>query len=177
MHGATIKIINPLNAKLNPICHLLALLGGATIVVVSRLRVNVRDFLLFSDITIFKLSAIWSNFSSRVWCLHLVKNQIIAHRTRKDEPDGLPMTTTTASLRKKTNLEKEHNKHYIQVHILPKHPHSTKPTHTHTHMLQNKIKQPQYKLHTKWNSHNTIKYPQYKVTLMWMVLLSPKTSP
>jgi len=33
-------IINPLNAELNPICNLLALLGGATIVVVSRLRVN-----------------------------------------------------------------------------------------------------------------------------------------
>ena len=33
--------INPLNAELNPICHLLALLGGATIVVVSRLRVKV----------------------------------------------------------------------------------------------------------------------------------------
>ena len=32
---------NTLNAELNPICHLLALLGGATIVVVSRLRVNV----------------------------------------------------------------------------------------------------------------------------------------
>ena len=31
---------NPLNAELNPICHLLALLGSATIVVVSRLRVN-----------------------------------------------------------------------------------------------------------------------------------------
>ena len=31
---------NPLNLELNPICHLLALLGGATIVVVSRLRVN-----------------------------------------------------------------------------------------------------------------------------------------
>jgi len=31
---------NPLNAELNPICRLLALLGGATIVVVSRLRVN-----------------------------------------------------------------------------------------------------------------------------------------
>ena len=29
-----------LNAELNPICHLLALLGGATIVVVSRLRVT-----------------------------------------------------------------------------------------------------------------------------------------
>ena len=33
-------LFNPLNAELNPICHLLALLGGATIVVVSRLRVK-----------------------------------------------------------------------------------------------------------------------------------------
>jgi hypothetical protein len=32
--------INSLNAELNPICHLLALLGGATTVVVSRLRVK-----------------------------------------------------------------------------------------------------------------------------------------
>jgi hypothetical protein len=32
--------INPLNAELNPICHLLALIGGATIVDVSRLRVK-----------------------------------------------------------------------------------------------------------------------------------------
>jgi hypothetical protein len=32
--------LNPLNAELNPICSLLALLGGATIVVVNRLRVN-----------------------------------------------------------------------------------------------------------------------------------------
>jgi hypothetical protein len=32
--------VNPLNAKLNPICHLLALLGGATIVVISRIRVK-----------------------------------------------------------------------------------------------------------------------------------------
>src|SRR5215510_14729702 len=32
----------PLNAELNPICHLLALQGGATIVVVSRLRVNIN---------------------------------------------------------------------------------------------------------------------------------------
>jgi hypothetical protein len=33
-------VLNLLNAKLNPICHLLALLGGATIVVVSKLRVK-----------------------------------------------------------------------------------------------------------------------------------------
>jgi hypothetical protein len=32
--------LNPLNTELNPICHLLALLGGATIVVVSRIRVD-----------------------------------------------------------------------------------------------------------------------------------------
>src|SRR5215510_5700875 len=32
----------PLNAELNPICHLLALLGGATIIVVSRLRVKLK---------------------------------------------------------------------------------------------------------------------------------------
>jgi hypothetical protein len=43
-------MINPLNAELNPIRHLLALLGGATIVVVSRLRVNCifLCFVLFS---------------------------------------------------------------------------------------------------------------------------------
>ena len=35
-----VKKLNPLNAELNPICHLLALLGGATIVDVSRLRVK-----------------------------------------------------------------------------------------------------------------------------------------
>jgi hypothetical protein len=33
-------VFNPLNAELNPICYLLALLGGATIVDVSRLRVK-----------------------------------------------------------------------------------------------------------------------------------------
>ena len=35
--------INPLNAELNPICHLLALLEGATIVDVSGLRVNLLE--------------------------------------------------------------------------------------------------------------------------------------
>jgi hypothetical protein len=45
MHGMNIKL-NPLNAELNPICHLLALLGGATIVDVSRLRVKLILLLL-----------------------------------------------------------------------------------------------------------------------------------
>ena len=38
--GAIWNFINSLSAELNLICHLLALLGGATIVVVSRLRVK-----------------------------------------------------------------------------------------------------------------------------------------
>ena len=40
LHILVLYTFNPLNAELNPICHLLALLGGATIVVVSRLRVK-----------------------------------------------------------------------------------------------------------------------------------------
>jgi hypothetical protein len=35
-----LPLINPLNAKLNPICHLLALLGAHPIFHVSRIRVN-----------------------------------------------------------------------------------------------------------------------------------------
>jgi hypothetical protein len=43
-------MINTLNAELNPICHLLALLGGATIVDVSRLRVKVKvKYIVASD--------------------------------------------------------------------------------------------------------------------------------
>ena len=40
IHNKPLYWINPLNAELNLICHLLASLGGATIVVVSRLRVK-----------------------------------------------------------------------------------------------------------------------------------------
>jgi hypothetical protein len=36
-----VNCINPLNTKLNPICHLLALLGAHPILHVSRIRVNI----------------------------------------------------------------------------------------------------------------------------------------
>jgi hypothetical protein len=36
----SMMVINPLNAELNPICHLLALLGAHHILHVSRIRVN-----------------------------------------------------------------------------------------------------------------------------------------
>ena len=41
VHYACYSVFNPLNAKLNPICHLLALLGAHRILYVSRIRVNV----------------------------------------------------------------------------------------------------------------------------------------
>jgi len=40
MFKINVMLINPLNAELNPICHLLALLGAHCILHVSRLRVK-----------------------------------------------------------------------------------------------------------------------------------------
>jgi hypothetical protein len=45
-----INYVNPLNAKLNPICHLLALLGTHTIFHVSRIRDKVQRFSWFGQI-------------------------------------------------------------------------------------------------------------------------------
>ena len=42
-------MINLLNAELNPICHLLALLGAHLIHHVSRIRVNVTELKLLSE--------------------------------------------------------------------------------------------------------------------------------
>jgi hypothetical protein len=39
-HFISSKFLNPSNAELNPICHLLALLGAHPILYVSRIRVN-----------------------------------------------------------------------------------------------------------------------------------------
>ena len=66
------SLINPLNAKLNPICHLLALLGGATIVVVSRLRVKqcIYKTLFFQLQMSFSLQSIRSfSVPKRFWKL------------------------------------------------------------------------------------------------------------
>ena len=50
--------LNPLNAELNPICHLLALLGGATIVVVSRLRVKSWEIQINTDEGVINLPSV-----------------------------------------------------------------------------------------------------------------------
>ena len=43
LYGSETWSINPLNAELNPICHLLSLLGAHHILHVSRIRVKARD--------------------------------------------------------------------------------------------------------------------------------------
>jgi hypothetical protein len=53
------------------------------------------------------------------------------------------------------------------------------PTHYKTHIylhphIRNNLKQPQYKIHTKWNSHTKNKYPRCKVTPMNMVFCPQK---
>ena len=65
-----VTVINPLNAELNPICHLLALLGGATIVAVSRLRVNVLYIVEDLSVSVlesfpFKILQIWDVTNSK----------------------------------------------------------------------------------------------------------------
>jgi hypothetical protein len=39
------KMFNPLNADLNPICHLLVLLGAHPILYISRIRVNKSHYI------------------------------------------------------------------------------------------------------------------------------------
>jgi len=60
---------------------------------------------------------------------------------------------TTEEKARKNFSQGKKNLSQNTVYILPKHPHITKPTHTHTHTLQNNIKPPQYKL----------KQTQYKI--------------
>jgi hypothetical protein len=43
LHTVTLTHFNHLNAKLNPICHLLALLGAHHILHVSKIRVKTTD--------------------------------------------------------------------------------------------------------------------------------------
>ena len=44
MHKILILCINPLNAELNPICHLLALLGAHPVLHVSRVKVKLFNY-------------------------------------------------------------------------------------------------------------------------------------
>jgi hypothetical protein len=70
------SLFNPLNAELNPSCHLLALLGGATIVVVSRLRVNIflSSLLILSRLLHITKLIVTYLFNFLVTCMFLCSN-------------------------------------------------------------------------------------------------------
>jgi hypothetical protein len=70
--GTCEHIINPLNAELNPICHLLALLGGATIVVVSRLRVNHMVMFEVSKAVLLKTQIFWDLTFFRIFSIGIM---------------------------------------------------------------------------------------------------------
>jgi hypothetical protein len=83
MHLITVRCrafeINPLNAKLNPICHLLALLGAHPILHVSRIRIKGINILTElsekSSLTLYQEIIFY--FDRRMyteWCLKKEKN-------------------------------------------------------------------------------------------------------
>jgi len=54
---------NPLHAELNPICHLLALLGAHHIFHVSGLRVNAQKIFFFENCAVYEI--MWKNLVQR----------------------------------------------------------------------------------------------------------------
>ena len=74
--------INPLNAELNPICHLLALLGAHHILHVSRIRVNIstqwnRAYLLRN-----KFSNTWTPACIKKYVVNYrITTQVVANKT------------------------------------------------------------------------------------------------
>ena len=62
------------------------------------------------------------------------------------------------------------------THYNPPPPHTHTHTLTHTHPnITEQVQTTTVQDTPKLNSNNIIKYPQYKVTLMYMVILSPRT--
>jgi hypothetical protein len=74
---------NPLNAELNPICHLLTLLGAHHILHVSRIRVNFPKCYVFSCQCNFRhMHSIVLQLSSRVWAtmhMYTVYDSVSGH--------------------------------------------------------------------------------------------------
>ena len=78
--------INPLKAELNSICYLLAILGGATIVVVNRLRVKLFRPKLLTRNTKLELyqapvrpnrSEAWATATEEMYVLRVFERKIV----------------------------------------------------------------------------------------------------
>ena len=90
-----------------------------------------------------------------------------------------PCISTDKTIRINIHKPKQYKKHSTDN---TKHSQYKYTNYQNTHTLQNPHITKQVKTITvqdtpKLNSHNTIKRPQCKVILMYMVLLSPRTSP
>ena len=104
--------VNPLKAELNPICHLLALLGGATIVVVRRLRVNpvmrIKGQILIKYFSIFLKAVI---LHSPVWNWSLLSRpnrKSIFFFIRVNGLNSIAVCVEVSTVRSRVRLPKEH---------------------------------------------------------------------
>jgi hypothetical protein len=71
---------NPLNTQLNPICHLLALLGAHPILHVSRIRVNILPpLVIYSYISQIALSFWVSNKTLHAFLFSLIHAVCLTH--------------------------------------------------------------------------------------------------
>ena len=75
-----LKWINPLNAELNPICHLLALVGSHHILHVSRVRVNVNE----SKTHFFLPVALRPNVGHSLLTLEVCRSHTTTHHSQLD---------------------------------------------------------------------------------------------
>jgi hypothetical protein len=78
----TIKIetVNPLKAELNPICHLLALLGVHHILHVSRVRVNAQHFIIV-NLKQLHVSAVQGSHHEAIYFRNVREENYIAEET------------------------------------------------------------------------------------------------
>jgi len=103
---------NPLNAELNPICHLLALLGAHHILHVSRVRVKGLKFELRK--VAFCLFVLYNNFNSFFTAVsgNYEKGNITVRNGEKLGP--LPVTSALSRAGRRKRTKKKVEKEYEQ---------------------------------------------------------------
>ena len=87
------KALNPLNAKLKPICHMLALLGAHHILSVSRIRVNICKAVsssYYASCVTFqrRISDGWEIGEFWWWLLIFRRNSCLHLQVRRDQEGG-----------------------------------------------------------------------------------------
>jgi hypothetical protein len=126
-------IFNPLNAKLNPICHLLALLGAHPILHVSRIRVNCNW-----------VASRWQ-FSTHIHTIHRTsQNKQYTEQHKNLEECGPGPVFAGFTLAFALQLRKKHGKTSVRVVI---HKHKMR-IHSHTVRSRNEYFMPKHPKNT-----------------------------